>query len=424
MHKLINIFTFLIIGLQCLSQKVERKLSLAEEKSFIKIISNCYNARATVGSAGDGAVIYNGNVIETSGSGMICIFNKPNYNELSYNIKIKISNTYEDNNVGKLSNGRVETTDFRNYIFRFEWNNNINTNGSLSADFVIEYDTEDIKGNGKILLIGDQWKILDQQNYFRESRESINKFINTKFAGTKEYKDFLIKKQEQKRQDFIQDSIRTLNKKIEDSILISHFNSTLVYDTVKDIEGNTYRTIQIGEQIWMAENLRVSSYQNGIPINKKVEDRSLWKSAANTTPEWYYYKNNSYYNTTHGKLYNWYAVINLRNICPVGWHVPTKNEWMQLVDYLGGVNTAAKKLKTGASLYWAGSGFNTSGFSALPSGYRNFDGEFKEINESSYYWTSSGENNLFAHLFSLFNWGMDKFFLNKSNAYSVRCVKN
>ena len=114
-------------------------------------------------------------------------------------------------------------------------------------------------------------------------------------------------------------------------IFSSHFIIAQEYDTVTDIDGNVYQTVQIGDQFWMAENLKVTHYQNGdeIPCNVYNDDPS---NAA-----------------IYGRLYNWYAVDDERGICPEGWHVPSDDEadseWQILVDYLGGGSVAGGKMK-------------------------------------------------------------------------------
>jgi len=140
---------------------------------------------------------------------------------------------------------------------------------------------------------------------------------------------------------------------------------------VTDIDGNEYATIQIGTQVWMAENLRTTKYCNGDPI-PNVTDSLQWVNLA--TGAWAHNNNYSQYENLYGKLYNWYAVDDSRNICPCNWHVPTDAEWTTLIDYLGGEGVAGGKMKSTGTQYWLSpntDATNESGFSGLPGGTVN-----------------------------------------------------
>ena len=147
-------------------------------------------------------------------------------------------------------------------------------------------------------------------------------------------------------------------------------NPALTYGAVTDIDGNIYATIQIGEQVWMAENLRANHYRNGDPI-PNVTDGVEWKGA--TSGAWCHYELKSEYETPYGKLYNWYTVVDSRNVCPTGWHVPTDQELNVLTDFLGGSVEAGDALKSTGAWFWDSSNVgatNRSGFSGLPTGWR------------------------------------------------------
>ena len=156
-----------------------------------------------------------------------------------------------------------------------------------------------------------------------------------------------------------------------------------VKEPVTDIDGNSYKTIRIGGQVWMAENLKVTHYRNGDPIstghsNSEWADLVVYehgrrKSEIGTETGAYCVYNDQESNAdTYGYLYNWYAVDDSRNIAPEGWHVPTDDEWQTLINYLGG--GAGGKLKEAGTAHWnspnTGS-TNESGFTALPGGYRD-----------------------------------------------------
>ncbi len=161
---------------------------------------------------------------------------------------------------------------------------------------------------------------------------------------------------------------------------------------VTDIDGNVYRTVVIGEQEWMAENLKVTKYNNGDPI-PNITDSTQWNTL--TTGAWSYYNNEEANNNIYGKLYNWYAAEDPRNLCPADWHVPADEEWTELTDFLGGEAIAGGRMKTVGTLQ-TGTGLwkfpnaeanNSSGFSGLPGGYRFGSGEFGFIGELGFWWS-------------------------------------
>jgi uncharacterized protein (TIGR02145 family) len=155
--------------------------------------------------------------------------------------------------------------------------------------------------------------------------------------------------------------------------------------------GYTYSTIVFGNgQEWMAENLRTTSYANGDPI-PNVPEETQWSNLS--TGAWVHYNNDSQYENPYGKLYNWYAVNDSRNVCPNGWHVPTVTEWDALVANLGGVEVAGGKMKS--TQYWQSpntDATNESGFSGLPGGSR-YLGEFIDIGYYGDWWSSTELNN-------------------------------
>ena len=154
------------------------------------------------------------------------------------------------------------------------------------------------------------------------------------------------------------------------------FNSALTYGSMTDQDGNTYKTITIGTQTWMAENLRTTKYRNGDAI-PSVSDMSAWNSLS--TGAQCTYENTDVLDliATYGRLYNWYAVSDSRNIAPTGWHVPTDAEWATLINALGGYATAGASLKEAGTSHWStpSAGTNASGFTALPGGFRSVSGE-------------------------------------------------
>lgn len=212
-------------------------------------------------------------------------------------------------------------------------------------------------------------------------------------------------------------------------------NPNKTYGTMTDQEGNKYKTITIGTQTWMAENLRTVKYRNGEVITK-VTDNAEWGNL--TSGAWCNYENNILYECPYGKLYNWYAVADPRSLCPTGWHVPSDGELTTLINHLdpnadGGnnyLNTAGGKMKTTGTQYWQSpntGGTNESGFSGLPGGYRRGDGTFSTIGLNNYWWSSSEDNTSFAWYRYLYSTGGNVSRNNgkvKLSGFSVRCLKD
>jgi len=197
--------------------------------------------------------------------------------------------------------------------------------------------------------------------------------------------------------------------------------------TVTDIDGNTYKTVKIGDQWWMAENLKVIHYRNGDSI-PNVTDATEWSNL--TIGAYCNYDNNVNNATTYGSLYNWYAVNDSRNIAPEGWHVPSNNEWQTLVDYLGGVLIAGGKMKETGTTHWNSPNTganNESGFTALPGGYRDGDGPYGEVGAYAYFWSSTEYDSDHAlngrslgYSYSGVGWGSSP----KQYGFSIRCVRD
>jgi uncharacterized protein (TIGR02145 family) len=193
---------------------------------------------------------------------------------------------------------------------------------------------------------------------------------------------------------------------------------------LKDIDGNTYATIQIGSQLWMAENLSVSRFRNGdlIPQAQSVEE---WEKAGRERqPAWCYYESDSLRNFRYGKLYNWYAVNDVRGLAPENWHVPSNEEWMALADFNGGDSIAGAKLKSQASWNEKGGGSNSSGFNAISVGER-YGSTFANQGYFTYWWSSTSDS-YFSSWYWMLDYSNDLLFRDsyKTNNYgfSVRCI--
>jgi uncharacterized protein (TIGR02145 family) len=220
-------------------------------------------------------------------------------------------------------------------------------------------------------------------------------------------------------------------------------------EPIKDFDGNIYQTIVIGDQVWMAENLRTTHYRNGevIPTTKPTtldispeekinplvaKDLSTPQSVVPDIPliqlpkyQWPY--NGDETNVTvYGRLYTWYAATDERNICPVGWHLPTDKEWKELIEYLGGNAVAGGKLKEEGLAHWVepnNGASNQSGFNALPAGGRNPDGSFSNQGKYGAWWTSSP--GIYRHIEHDDPYTYRNYYYNsKIMGFSVRCIKD
>ncbi|MCK4640761.1 MAG: fibrobacter succinogenes major paralogous domain-containing protein [Candidatus Marinimicrobia bacterium] len=204
-------------------------------------------------------------------------------------------------------------------------------------------------------------------------------------------------------------------------------------DTVTDIDGNVYNTVTIGDQVWMAENLKVTHFRNGDAISN-VTDDSDWENL--TSGAYCIYDNNDSNAVTYGFLYNWYAVNDSRNIAPAGWHVPTDEEWKQLEMYLGmsqseadvtgdrGTNEGSK-LKSTSGWNDNSNGTDESSFSASPGGYRYYSGSYYYIGYFAYFWSSTESSRYFAwnRYLNCLSSVVYRYGYYKRSGFSVRCVR-
>jgi uncharacterized protein (TIGR02145 family) len=221
------------------------------------------------------------------------------------------------------------------------------------------------------------------------------------------------------------------------------FNPALTYSSVTDTEGNIYKTIQIGSQTWMAENLRTTRYNNGDLIGTTSPD--TLDISGETEPKYQWaYDSEECSADIFGRLYTWYAITDTRGVCPTGWHVPTIDEWVILYNPYGvgyGEIAGAELMETGTT-HWNRSditGTNETGFTALPGGLRGGSGAFININNIGnyygFYWSSTGfmysddpprPQAYFypipiTHSFNLSPMGQIKM---KGNGFSIRCIKD
>jgi len=205
------------------------------------------------------------------------------------------------------------------------------------------------------------------------------------------------------------------------------FNPDKTYGTMTDIDGNIYKTIAIGTQTWMAENLRTTRYRNGDAI-PEVKNYSAWPGL--TGGGFCNFNNTGDVDTiaTFGRLYNWMAATDSRNLAPVGWHLPSDAEWNLLTDYLGGDSVAGGKMKEKESPHWTNpdpDATNESGFTAIPAGIReSSNGAF--YSGSATFWSSTQADNCSAwdRYLIIGDNGCLRYQPSKIYGISIRCVKD
>lgn len=202
-------------------------------------------------------------------------------------------------------------------------------------------------------------------------------------------------------------------------------------DFIDSRDGEIYNIIKIGTQIWMAENLKATHYSNGDDIPNIIEGGQL---SGFTIGAYCWYNNDISWKDAYGALYNWYAVVDSRELCPDGWHTPADAEWTILTDYLGGENIAGGKMKSTRTVPDAHprldspntGATNESGFSGLPGGTRNDYGTFYSHGRYGYFWSSSEASSNYAWTRSLFYHSSNvfRFNANKQHGFSVRCLRD
>jgi uncharacterized protein (TIGR02145 family) len=215
--------------------------------------------------------------------------------------------------------------------------------------------------------------------------------------------------------------MRTLLILIAILIPINH----IIAQTIIDVDGNIYNTIEIGTQVWMTENLKTTKYNNDDSIIY-ITDNDIWDASSEGAYRWY--NDSIKYKDIYGALYNWYVVEN-EMLCPSGWHVPSNDDWDVLVEYNGGIFVAGGKLKESDTIHWVNPNVgatNESGFTGLPGG-EYFDGQFYGLGESGFWWSQTEEvRPTNAYSFCLTNFlettAIDTY--QKTRGFSVRCVQD
>jgi uncharacterized protein (TIGR02145 family) len=205
-------------------------------------------------------------------------------------------------------------------------------------------------------------------------------------------------------------------------------NSTISITPISTLSANDYKSVKIGNQVWMTENLNVDRFRNGDLILEARTKEEWVLAGKNKKPAWCYYDNDPKNGEKYGKLYNWYAVNDPRGLAPKGWHIPSDNEWITLTYYLGGDKVAGEKMKSTSGWKENGNGTNSSGFSGLPGGRRFSNGTFYNFGDNCYWWSSKEENsnlawnrNLSLYLSNGYVYWVNT---NEEDGFSVRCLRD
>jgi uncharacterized protein (TIGR02145 family) len=204
------------------------------------------------------------------------------------------------------------------------------------------------------------------------------------------------------------------------------FHTLPLYYPVIDVDNNLYDTIHIGTQVWLKQNLRATRDYDGLAI-PTVTPGATWSNLTTEAKCWYNHDSASYH-AQNGPLYNWYAAT-MPKICPHGYRVPNDSDWTVLTDYLGGLNFAGAALKDTGFTSWDipnTGATNASGFTAIASGYRNFNYAFYQHGTAGRWWTTSGHStdDAWHRAISHNNTVVVRDVSDKNQGYSIRCLKN
>ena len=227
--------------------------------------------------------------------------------------------------------------------------------------------------------------------------------------------------------DMTPDGAITMGNIYYDSVVVNV--SADATSTVTDIEGNVYNTVTIGTKTWMTENLKVTKYRNGDAIPTTTP--ATKDASGETAPKYQWAYNGDESNVSvYGRLYTWHAATDSRGLCPTGWHLPTDAEWTTLTDYLGGESVAGGEIKESGTTHWYSPNTgadNSSEFTALPGGVRNYFGPFTNFGYYGYWWSATeyAAGNAFnRYLFYNSGYAARGYSAGDFNGFSVRCVRD
>ena len=196
----------------------------------------------------------------------------------------------------------------------------------------------------------------------------------------------------------------------------------------KDFDGNVYKTVQIENQVWMAENLRTKHYNNGDLIDTTPLANTNY--SLENTPSYQWPVDGDENNVaTYGRFYTWFVATDTRGVCPKGWHLPSQQEWIILMNYLGGYKVAGGKMKENGISHWKSPNTladNSSGFTALPTGNHVTYGFYNTIGESCCWWSKTEWDyvNIFAPSLSFDSGEFLQSNNSRQQGIGIRCVKD
>ena len=185
------------------------------------------------------------------------------------------------------------------------------------------------------------------------------------------------------------------------------------------------KDIAIGTQIWTSKNLDVSTYRNGESIRHARTPEEWQDAASKGEGAWCYYNHDPKNGEIYGKLYNWYCVKDSRGLAPSGYHIPSDNEWTEILQFVGGENIAGHKLKSKTGWIAMGGGDNSSNFTALPGGKIDDNGIFNSVYAQGCWWSASEKDSNNSNILSIFNFSaVTRDYFSKGCGLSVRCIKD
>jgi uncharacterized protein (TIGR02145 family) len=197
--------------------------------------------------------------------------------------------------------------------------------------------------------------------------------------------------------------------------------------TILDIDGNVYNVITIGSQTWLREDLKVTRYQNGDTIGTTIP--ATLNTSGETEPKYQWaYGGNEQNVKDYGRLYTWWAAMDSRGACPLGWRVPNDNDWNTLIQSNGWYIEAGGKLKETGTEHWISpntGATNSTGFTAIPGGYKDFIGNFQNFGTNVFWYSATENDAASANLWTIWNdqTGISSSWTYKNSGLSIRCIK-
>lgn len=253
--------------------------------------------------------------------------------------------------------------------------------------------------------------------------EGVEKLTNKDFIGTHATVDMAYFSGDRLKFTGISDNYSTVKMDVPT------VDKTITFNFIPCIDGdnNNYTVVEIGSQVWMAENLKTTKFSDGTEIPLITDNDWFYLS----TPGFGWYNNDIANKVIYVALYNWFTVADNRNLCPIGWLVSSEAEWTILTTFLGGENVAGGKLKETGTTHWQDALYigitNETVFKALPGGYRLLSGGFDLVRFEGYWWSSTEYDELAAWSHSIDFEGINVYKTpldRKMYGYSVRCLKN